>query len=167
MTETQAKGTEASGVFADRKVKNEPQRALRVFRAGSQQFAVFADEVATIAPWRRLTPLPEAPPAVLGVVSIQGRMLTVLDPVHLVSDTTGEAPCGFIMALRGDEQLGLAIVDRPEALEVAAGEIIPPDTSNPLVFGIIQRGPENISVLNVRELFSTAIRGRERRRRRF
>ncbi len=156
-----------AGAFEAGEFENNPRRTLQVFRIGSQRLAIFGDEIAIVVPWRQPTPLPQAPPSVLGVVSIQGRMLTVIDPALLV-DENGEHPREHILALRGDEQLGLALEQKPEAFEVAATEL--PSTAGAvgkLVFGIIQRGLESVSVLNVKELFPTAMRGRERRRRRF
>jgi purine-binding chemotaxis protein CheW len=82
---------------------------------------IFEDEIATIAEWRRPTPLPHAPPEVLGVVSIQGRMLTVLDPLSLFGETTtllGFSP-GILVALLGDEQIALAIETKGETLDLA------------------------------------------------
>lgn len=163
-----AKSTETFSIFDPSEGENET-RELQIFRAGSLHLGIFADQIATTAPWRLPTPLPHAPPAVLGVVSIQGRMLTVMDPVLLMEDGYSDVGRGFIVALRGDEQLGLAIENKTYALEMAASELIVEfsEMSSPLVLGIVRRGVETIRVLNIKELFPAAIRGRERRRRRF
>ena len=86
-------------------------RTLQLLRAGQFQFGIFADEIATVATWREPTPLPHAPNSVLGVVSIQGRMLTVLDLATLPGRES-ESPAATVqhlIALRGDEQLALAV----------------------------------------------------------
>jgi len=81
----------------DSAVASKPTaRQLQLVRAGASQFGVFADEIATIVAWRKPTPLPQAPKPVLGVVSVQGRILTVLDLASLTgevvqSDSRGEA----------------------------------------------------------------------------
>lgn len=148
-------------------------RKVQLVHAGLLRLAIFEDEIATIAEWRQPTPLPRATPAVLGIVSIQGRMLTVLDPVVLLGqaesmDGAGSFIGGFIVALRGDEQLALAIENKAATLEVTAKEIQPPpETAGPTVFGILHHGDQIVTVLNTKELFPAAIRGRERRRRRF
>ena len=41
------------------------------------------------------------------------------------------------------------------------------ETGEPLVLGVLQREGEEVKILNPKELFPTAIQGRERRRRRF
>ena len=163
MVETMNNTTEETLVDSERL---ESSRALQVFSRRGVRFALFTDEIATIAEWRRPTPLPNATPAVAGVVSIQGRMLTVLDPAVLLDEPNDESGNpAFLAALRGDEQLALIIDAKEEPL-----------TSNPerqdteangAVQGFIKHQEELIRVLDVKKLFALAIRGRERRQRRF
>jgi purine-binding chemotaxis protein CheW len=143
---------------------------LQLFRAGSLNFGIFTDEIATTIAWREPTPLPHAPKSVLGVVSVQGRMLTVLD---LATLSGGEAPpsdaaAQHIIALRGDEQLALAVEALGETVEVANGDVKPKqEAAGALILGVLHLEDAEINVLNTTELFPSAIQGRERRRRRF
>lgn len=141
---------------------------LQLFTTGSLKFAIFAEDIATIAEWRSPTPLPHAPHAVLGVVSIQGRMLTVLDPeVLLGRSENGNGPGSFLVALRGDEQLALAVNQKAD-VSLTAEKINPQsETTDRAVLGIITHQEEMFSVLDVKQLFALALRGRERRLRRF
>jgi len=126
------------------------QRLLS-FRVGSRLFGVDESKVATVADWRQPTPLPHAPPAVIGIVSLQGRMLTVLDLRKLIGAvSTDNTPPQLVIALRGDEQLALAV-------DTVEGSIESPGDTN----------GSPVEVLNVNELFPLAIQGRERRQRRF
>ncbi|MGH9901668.1 MAG: chemotaxis protein CheW, partial [Pyrinomonadaceae bacterium] len=61
------------------------RRELLVMQAGGRLFAVFADEAGGVTEASAPTPLPQAPAAVLGVVSVRGKMLTVLDPLRLLA----------------------------------------------------------------------------------
>ncbi len=145
---------------------------IQLFQAGSSHFGILADEIATIAAWREPTPLPHAPKAVLGVVSIQGRMLTVLDLARLHGDETivEDAAAKQIVALRGDEQLALAVGAVGETIQLAAvslNDLLPKETGGTLVLGVLQREGMDVHILNLKELFPTAIQGRERRQRRF
>ena len=145
-------------------------RRLQLLRAGALQFGVFADDVATIAGWRKPTPLPQAPESVLGVVSIQGRMLTVLDlaALHDRQTATNNEPAQHLIALRGDEQLALAIDSLGEIIEIAETDLnAKGEQANPLFLGVVHRDGSEINVINLDELFAVAIQGRERRRRRF
>jgi chemotaxis signal transduction protein len=150
--------------------ESDSKRDLRVVSAGSLKLGVFADEIEAIADWHTPTPLPHAPKAVLGVVCIHGRMLTVLDIAALLGEKVSVAPSspGCIVALRGDEQLALAVDRAGETIAVAADELQEAkDDELSVILGVVRSGDESITVLNVQELFPAAIRGHERRRRRF
>ena len=145
-------------------------RTLQLLRAGQLQFGIFADDIATIEAWREPTPLPQAPKSVLGVVSIQGRMLTVLDLARLPlgEAPSSDAPAQHLIALRGDEQLALAVDALGETIQLADAELEAiGESAGTLVLGVLHREGAEINILNLKELFPTAIQGRERRRRRF
>jgi chemotaxis signal transduction protein len=145
-------------------------RTLQVFSAGGAQFAVFAEEVITIAEWREPAVLPHAPAAILGIVSIHGRMLTVLDLSQLLELRQRSDGLSHILALRGDEQLALAIGAPGETIELgdANGDFATTKEGNSnLITAVINHNDAEIKILNIQALFSTAIQGRERRRRRF
>src|SRR5258708_5956082 len=153
---------------------DEPQlHDLVPFVAGDRVFAVFADQVDGTAEARIPAALPNAPATVLGVVCMRGHMLTVLDPLAVL---TGE-PFGWpaslpaVIALRGDEQLALAAHSCRDTITIAAEDIQPSGQSNHdgpenAVLGIARYGGEEIAVFRVDNLFSAAVRRKERRRRR-
>ncbi len=149
---------------------SQATRKLQLLQAGSFLFGVFNNEIATIAEWRDPTPLPNAPPSVLGVVSLQGRMLTVLDLQSLCDETTNrdESSHAFLVALRGDEQIALAVKAKGETLELAPKDIQRPPESGPVVtLFTLRHADQIVTVLDVKALFPAAIKGRERRQRRF
>ncbi|MGB7925705.1 MAG: chemotaxis protein CheW [Pyrinomonadaceae bacterium] len=146
------------------------RREMLVVRSGARLLGVFADEAGSVTKWIEPTPLPRAPAAVLGVVSIRGGMLTLLDPLALLGERKADVPLtpAFIVALRGDEQLALA-VDRVERIiEIFTDEVEPLARSDAasLLRGLVGRERELIAVLDLKELFSNATRGNERRRQR-
>ena len=95
-------------------------RTLQLFSFGEAQFAVFADDVMAITEWREPAALPHAPASVLGIVSIHGRMLTVLDLSQLLESPQRAGRPTHILALNGDEQLALAIDAPGETFAIAA-----------------------------------------------
>lgn len=152
---------------------DKPQlRDLFSFQAGGRTFAVFAEEVEGTADAKPVAPLPHAPPAVLGVLCVRGRMLTALDPVALL---TGErlpwppqVPC--VIALRGDEQLALAAESFGSTITIFETDIEAMADTGPdarAVTGILRYGGAEIRVLSVPKLFAAAFQRTERRRRRF
>jgi purine-binding chemotaxis protein CheW len=137
---------------------------LTVFEVNSQVLAVREEEVLTVADWTEPTLLPFAPSSVLGIVSIDGRMFTVLDiDVLLESDRTTENP-RFIMALRGDEQLAIAANNADQIVE-SDDEDKSLESSSNLVCGKLSVNGRTVSLLEVENLFAGVIRGRERRQR--
>jgi len=148
-------------------------RALQLIRAGSGHFGILADQIATIVDWRAPTPLPHAPKSVLGVVSIQGRMLTVLDLRRLTGGESASTDVTVdnhrnIVALRGDEQLALAVDGVGETVKIADRDLkAGQGSAGTLILAILHFESSELNVLNLQELFPAAIQGHERRRRRF
>ncbi len=157
-----------------REVPEDPQlRDLVPFVVGDKIFAVFADQVDGTAEAKVPVPLPNAPPAVLGVICVRGRMLTVIDPIAVLTGETFGWPesLPFVIALRGDEQLALATESCRDTITIAASDIQPSPLTNDDGFesaalGMTVHGGEEITVLSVGNLFAAAVRRKERRRRR-
>ena len=148
-------------------------RDLFVFEAGDRTFAVPADQVDGTTEARVPAVLPHTPQAILGVVCVRGRMLTVVDPTVLL---TGQSlrwprvlPC--VIALRGDEQLALAAQSYRDKITIEDADIVRRAESGGdaagLLLGRVRYGGEEILVLDVNYLFASAVWQRERRRRRF
>ena len=114
----------------------------------------------SVAQWIEPTPLPFAPESVLGIVSIQGRMFTVIDLGRLTQQPVTE-PSEFIVALRGDEQLALAVSEATEVADLPVEQNVNSKLLRPTL------GPNNreVSLLNKNMLFASVLRGRERRQR--
>ena len=149
-------------------------RKLQLVQAGENQFGIFAEQISAIVEWQEPAPLPHAPSSVLGVVSIQGRMLTVLDLAKLAGGEAvlSETPRKLLIALRGDEQLALAIEALGEIVQLTGNEsmtdsITKQESVTTPVLGVWQREEAEIKILNLKGLFPAAIQGRERRQRRF
>ncbi len=155
-------------------VTDEPQlHDLVPFTAGAKIFAVFADQVDGTAEASMPAALPNAPPAVLGVVCMRGHMLTVLDPIAVLTGETFGWPATLpaVIALRGDEQLALAAESCRDTITIAAEDIQPSSQNSndgfaSAVLGIARYGGEEIVILKVDNLFAAAVRRKERRRRR-
>ncbi|WP_142594221.1 chemotaxis protein CheW [Pseudorhizobium endolithicum] len=62
-------------------VKNTLQgsRELIAFRIGDQEFCVNIMSVREIRGWTQATPLPHAPPYVMGVINLRGAVLPIVD----------------------------------------------------------------------------------------
>jgi len=146
----------------------EPERRqLIVMRTTTRLLGVFADEADSVADGLAPTPLPRAPASVLGVVSVRGRILTVIDPLVLLNEERN-APCPprFIVALRGDEQLALAVERVERIIEIPTDAIAPLGNAVNIVRGVVQSEGDLVVVLDPAKLFDVAMQDTERRRQR-
>jgi chemotaxis signal transduction protein len=136
---------------------------FQLFRVGNVDLALHDEEVLAVTDWREPARLPFAPQTVLGVVSIQGRMLTVLDTAKLLDlDAIARES---IVALRGREQLALA-GNAQGVMEISTTDIQPATNFSSLSSGTIHKDGRTIHVLATDQLFGSALRGQERRRKR-
>lgn len=139
---------------------------LQTFRAGESHFALSVDCVQSTTEWQKPARLPNAPSAVLGIVGIRGHILTVLDPAILLGQKENpDYSSGSLVVLRGDEQLALAVSEVGPVTE--ASQNVEQSSNKPVVRGLLSHEGKALSILNEKELFATAMQGRERRRRRF
>lgn len=144
-------------------------RGLFVLTAGGQAFAVDAEDAEGVAEGLTPAPLPHAPAAVLGVVSVRGRVRTLLYPPALVSQAHApEDVPRFVVALRGDEQLALAAdsVEGPVAFNVTfdADSLSLSDSHEHTLVGTLEHEGRRVQLLDASRLFDAAMRGTERRR---
>ena len=134
-----------------------------IFSVHARLFAVPVAEVAKVYRAMQITALPDAPPMLLGVVNLGGRMLPVVDlrsrlelpakPIDpddrlvlLTEERTGQRPCCFFV----DQVMGVVAFAQEEALEP---QQIHPHLAHALS-GVGKYQGETVLLLNIRELFS-------------
>jgi chemotaxis signal transduction protein len=167
----------------DTGAKSQPQRQdapretreLFVLTAGGQLFAVGVEETDGVAEGLTPAPLPRAPASVLGVVSVRGRMRTLLYPPALFADTqeaharedATTATTGtprFVVALRGDEQLALAADAVEGVVTLNADSLSTSDADDSPLSATLEHEGRRVQLLDTSRLFDAAMRGTERRR---
>ena len=145
---------------------------LLPFKIGNRTFAVFTEQVEGTAEGKPFAPLPHAPSAVIGVVCVRGRMLTVLDPTVVLDSRVPhwEQTLPHVIALSGDEQLALVAEDCGDTITISAADIERTAdnglSQDDFILGLVRYGGEEMSILDSTRLFRRAVRRRERRRRR-
>ena len=143
---------------------------LLPFAIADRLFAVFTEQVDATAEGKPFARLPRTPGAVVGVVCVRGRMLTVLDPAAALHEPTKkwEQTLPYVLVLRGDDQLGLAAESCRDTITISTDDIEPPHaTSDDSALGVVRYAGEEILILDAKRLFERAVQRRERRRRRF
>ena len=83
------------------------------FRLGGEEYAVMVDDVREVVKLRDVTAVPNAPAHVLGVISLRGRMLPVIDLFKRLGLTPGvrDDKSRIIVVSPDEEDAGL-VVDR-------------------------------------------------------
>lgn len=146
---------------------------LLPFAIADRLFAVFTDQIDATAEAKPFARLPRAPQAIVGVVCVRGRMLTVLDPAAALHEASKnwEQTLPYVLVLRGDEQLGLVAESCRDTITISAEDIDPPpeNSTNPdaATIGVVRYAGEELLILDAPRLFKQAVQRRERRRRRF
>jgi len=133
-------------------------------RVESLTLGVPDEMILEISDWTEPAPLPFAPPSVLGIVSLQGRMFTVVDAAVLLARKAATQRRS-IVALRGDEQLALAVDESLEVISINPDDVVN-ETDRELIQGTLRLNGKQVLLLEIDSLFAGIIRGRERRRRR-
>ena len=117
------------------------------FRVESQSYALDILRVQEVLAAAEIEPVPGTPPAVLGVINLRGRIVTVIDLRRCLGfgGATADAPCCVIVAEIDGEPVGLRVDGVAEICSVATAAIKPaPATQgrlpDPLVRGIVSRG---------------------------
>jgi chemotaxis signal transduction protein len=143
---------------------------LRIFRSSSVGYAILASDVEEVTEWRTPTPLPNSRAPIVGIVSVQARMITVIDSAKLLVDgpSSHSNHPRMIVVVTGDEQLGLTADLEKNSIEISSQLIeIASRLEGNLFRGYVNLNGEDVNIINPANLFAAAIRGRERRRRQF
>ena len=102
----------------------EVQLELLTFRLASEEFAFRVEEVEEIVRLQKITPVPSVPSYMVGVTSLRGKIIPVIDlkvrlnlgkPLQAAgggTDPDGESTSGKILIIAGPEGLIGAIIDR-------------------------------------------------------
>jgi purine-binding chemotaxis protein CheW len=100
----------------------EPDRAL-ICAAGGERFGISLDAIAEIMPFRECVPVPDAPPAMIGVFGRSGQLVSVLDlalALGLQPTASEDGEWHLVMLRQNQPQVALK-VDRAYAVS----EIVP------------------------------------------
>jgi purine-binding chemotaxis protein CheW len=114
-------GVAAAPAFPDETPAVEPAARLLLFGVNDRVCACEIGEVREIIPFRRITRLPGAPAAVLGLINLRGSVLTVLDlGVRLGGAPVDRTLGSIVLVQTGERTVGLAVSDVRDVQPVAA-----------------------------------------------
>lgn len=95
-------------------------RELVGFRVGDQAFCIDITSVLEIRGWTPVTPLPEAPPYMTGVVNLRGTVLPIIDLAERLGLPTSEpsARHAIMVARCGGRTVGLLVEAVSEIMQL-------------------------------------------------
>lgn len=125
------------------------------FGVAGQNYAVDIRRVQEVLVGAEIEPVPGTPPAVLGVINLRGRIVTVIDLRRCLGfpGEGGNQVCAVVIADTAEGQLGLRVDGIAEVCAVSEGAIrpVPPTLgrdADPLVHGMVKRGDAMLTLLN-------------------
>ncbi len=137
------------------------QREFLSFSVAGDPYAVPVERVREIVRARTLTPVPRVPAVILGVLSLRGEVVEVVDLRQRLGHPQGEASrTQRIIVFHGDEGqvCGLLVDSVTEVLRVEESELRPPaESDSQLVTGMCRRGDRFVSVLDVERVLDLGV----------
>ncbi|HVE87629.1 MAG TPA: chemotaxis protein CheW [Myxococcales bacterium] len=142
--------------------RGRPEQELFFFRLGELRLGVPSENVREVIRAGPLTPLPRAPPFILGVCGHRGEVLPVLDLLRFLGK--GEARISprtrlfvgvsgtFVTGVVTDSVIGLQRVPVQDVLPAPVGG----EVSSEHFLGVLTRGPEVTSLLHFSKVLQTA-----------
>ena len=125
------------------------------FRLGAESYALPVADVLEVAEVGTLTPVPGAPPSVLGVRNLRGQVLPVIDLAAVLGAREPQPATKLVVADNGGRRAGLAIDEVTDVGEVVA-EVH--ETESPFLSGSTLVEGELVGIVDVDEVFATVER---------
>lgn len=129
------------------------------FPLGSERFAIEILRVQEIRALTAITPIPNAPPHIRGVINLRGTIVPVLDlRLRFGLSTSADPRFAIILVISSHDRIVGLIADAvPKVLTAALDEVAPPpafgqhvDTS--FISGVLTRSNELIILLDLQRL---------------
>ncbi|MDC7745228.1 chemotaxis protein CheW [Rhizobium binxianense] len=132
------------------------------FHLGDQQFCIRTTSIREIRGWAAATPLPHAPPYVLGVMNLRGSVIPVIDLAAKlgVLGAVSTERSAIVVAEIGNSIIGLVVDRVSDILSISGDRVQPvPDLGTSFdpafSYGIIPLEQGMVCFLNLDHMFGT------------
>lgn len=131
------------------------ERQLVVFQLGEENYGVGIDTVREIITHAEITPIPESPPHVKGVINLRGQVVPVVSLVHWMALRSAGTMAGRIIVLEvGEATVGCIVDSVEEVLRIDEADIEPAIS----VTGVMPEYVEGIAKLQGRLIILVNLR---------
>ncbi|MBB5577701.1 purine-binding chemotaxis protein CheW [Rhizobium paranaense] len=95
------------------------------FHPGDQQFCIRTTSIREIRGWAAATPLPHAPPEVIGVMNLRGMVIPIIDLAAKLGmrSHTDASRSAIVVAEVGKSTVGLVVDQVSDILSISSGDI--------------------------------------------
>jgi purine-binding chemotaxis protein CheW len=131
--------------------------ALLVFRLGEAQYALPVDQVMEVAAMVAVVRVPDAPPALVGMLNRHGDALPLLDVRHVfgLPPLPVSATTLFIVVQAGARRAGLLVDEVQQVQYVAAAALQPVRGAGRLIYAMLGTATGLIQLLALEPLLLT------------
>ncbi len=143
----------------------EVLREFLTFALGGEEYAIPIDRIVEIVPHRQTTPVPNTDGTIVGILSLRGVVVTILDMRSRLGGKGLEvtAETRFVVIGLEKEMVGLLVDRVRRVVRFSEKEIEPPPRigsgeGSDCVAGVIERGGKIVVVLDLDRLLDAGIR---------
>jgi purine-binding chemotaxis protein CheW len=129
--------------------RRPPVRTYVRLRVASESYAMPVENVLEVAAIGKVTVVPGSPAEVLGVRSLRGQILPVID-LGMLLGSRGAAPGQLLVAEAGDRKAGFAV---DEVSDVGSLPEPTEETDSGLLRGGLLHGDDLVGVIDVTAVF--------------
>lgn len=98
-----------------------------IFKLNDERFAANINEVSSITDYSSITPVPNGPSYVDGLLNLRGDIIPVINlKKRFKMDTTQETDKRIIIARKDDLEIGFLVDDASQSMTVSEDKILPP-----------------------------------------
>ncbi|AFC33546.1 putative CheW protein [Paenibacillus mucilaginosus 3016] len=127
-----------------------------ICRIGSEKYAISAQQIKSIVPVTKITPVLKMPTYVLGVMKYENKLHTIIDLRHYLvgSHTTVKPTTRIIIIGLGDKTYGLMVEEAYDFTSIPIKNMDEGDLpeERPYIQGFVTYKEELVCVLKIREL---------------
>lgn len=131
------------------------------FRLAGERFAVELSELKEVLRLSRVTPVPGAPSALLGLIHLRGEIRPVVHLARLLDLPVDETapPTHVLVVHRRDIEVGLAVLETETVRTVSARDAVPPAGESSTLATRYLKGmlPETLPLLSIDAVLSHTV----------
>lgn len=127
-------------------------------RVGSEHYALAVQDVLEVAELGEVTPVPGAPPSVLGVRNLRGMVLPVVDLGQLLAATEAGEAGGLVVGEREGRRVGLGVTELGDVEQLPA---IAEQSQSPYLRGTTWLGDALVGVVDLDAVLASVTTGEQ------